>query len=98
MNTSQQLNEPYITEFLATRKQSSRHQVSSPINRFMRFTDKPINLISVSDIEAFQQHDTNADIRKVKELLLYYYSKHGRANKEMIRYLVSSDYKELFRD
>lgn len=98
MQTVTELNEPYITEFLATRKQSSRYQVSSPIKRFLKFADKPINLINVSDIETFQQHDTNADMRKIKEFLLYYYSKHGRANKEMIRYLVTADYKELFRD
>lgn len=97
MNT-QQLNEAYITEFLATRKKSSLYNCSSPIKRFMRFANKPINEITVSDIEAFQKVNTTADIRKVRELLLYYYSKHGRANKEMIRYLVSADYKELFRD
>lgn len=95
MNTSQ-LNEPYVSEFLNTVDPKYLYHYSSPIKRLLTYADKHINDITVKDVETFTE--SSQDISRVKGFLLFYYSKHGYANREMVYYLISSKYKELLRE
>lgn len=95
MNT-QQLNESYVSEFLSTVDPKYLYHYSSPIKRLLVYADKSINDITVKDVETFTE--SKQDISRVKGFLLFYFSKHGYASREMSYFLISSKYKELLRE
>ena len=95
MNT-QQLNEPYVNEFLSTIDPKYLYHYSSPIKRLLTASNKLVNDITVEDVETFTQ--SAQDISRVKGFLIFYFSKYGHANREMAYFLVSSKYKALLRE